>query len=99
MQITEDVTLSRIHGDCILQVDSDSDVTVTLPNNLGVGFIVQIEQSGTGAAVLAAASGATIVSRAGLGRTNGQYAVIGAYVRSNANGITAEWLLTGAGAA
>lgn len=93
--ITSDLTINANHADCILQVNSGSGVTITLPNNLRPGFFLFVEQSGAGQVTFTAASGATLVNRQSHTKTAGQYAVASVYVRSNSNNLSAEWLLMG----
>lgn len=99
VNVTGNLTLSANYIDCILQVNSASDVTITLPNDLPPGFHCLVEQSGAGKAIFAVASGATKANRQSFDRTAGQYAVMGAYVRSNPILRQASWVLTGDGAA
>lgn len=60
VQITGDVTISANHRDRLLQVNSSSTVTVTLPRGLPVGFHFEWERYGAGAVVFAAGTGATL---------------------------------------
>lgn len=96
---TEGFTLSANDIEAIHQVNSGSDVTVTAPNDLPVGFYAYFEQAGAGKVIISPASGATLVNRADYDRTAGQYALICVYVRANTNGVSAEYLLTGDAAA
>lgn len=99
VEVTGNLTINSNHCDCVLQVNSASSVTLTLPRDLPVGFTFLVEQYGAGVAIFAAGSGATMANRQDFDRTAGQDAVMSAYVRANVNGIGAAWLLSGDGAA
>jgi len=73
-------------------------VTLTLPANLPAGFSFCVDQVGAGVAIFATASGATKINPSSFDRTAGQGAMMTAYVRSNANGLSATWVLGGNGA-
>jgi len=60
VQITGDTTITANHNDRLLQVNSSSTVTLTLPRDLPVGTHFEWERYGTGALIFAAASGATL---------------------------------------
>lgn len=70
-------------------------ITVTLPNNLPAGFFVSYLQAGNGQITFSAASGATIVNRTAQFKTAGQWAVAGIFVRANASGTAAQYVITG----
>ncbi len=95
VEVTANFTVNANHCDCILQANSASDVTLTLPNNLPVGFHFLVEQYGAGQAIIAAASGATVSNRQDFDRTAGQDAILSLHVRANSNGVAAAWLLAG----
>lgn len=95
VQITANTTINANYNDCILQVNSGSGVTLTLPNDLPVGFSFLVEQAGAGQVTFSAASGATLVNRQSFTKTAGQYANVSVYVRSNTNNVSAIWLLAG----
>jgi hypothetical protein len=99
VEVTGNMTVTANHCECVLQVNSGSDVTITLPRHLPAGFTFMVEQYGAGAVIFAAAAGATMANRQDFDRTAGQDAVMAAYVRNNPNHLAAEWLLTGDGAA
>jgi hypothetical protein len=93
--VTADYTVTEFDAQTTLQVNSASDVTITLPNNLPVGFVVGIEHLGAGAVDFTAASGATLVSLGDAVATAGAGAVCKAQVSSNSNAVSAAWVLTG----
>lgn len=72
-----------------------SAITVTLPNNLPVGWNCLVEQGGAGQVAFSAASGATINNHNGQYKIVGQYATVGLYVRSNVDGVSAIYNLSG----
>ena len=61
VQITGDTTVHANHRDRLLQINSSSTVTLTLPRDLPVGTFFEWERYGTGALVFAAGSGATLI--------------------------------------
>lgn len=91
VEVTGDLTLERRHCDCFLQFSGGA--TVTLPGDLPDGFHVTVEQSGADPVVFVAGDNATLVTTED--RTNGQYSLVGLYVRDKSNPISAEWNLTG----
>jgi hypothetical protein len=60
VQITGDTTITANHRGRVLQVNSGSTVTLTLPRDLPVGFHFEWERYGAGAVVFAAGTGATL---------------------------------------
>lgn len=72
--ITDDTTITANHGDRVLAVNSGSNVTLTLPNDLPYGFYFEWVQRGAGRVLFSAASGATLTSYASADRSLGQYA-------------------------
>lgn len=80
-------------------VQATAGVTITLPNDLPVGFSCLIEQAGSGAVVLSPAAGASLANRQSFDRTAGQNALCTLYVRSNTTGRNAAYLLGGDGGA
>jgi trimeric autotransporter adhesin len=69
--------------------------TVTLPNNLPVGFSCALVQESASAVVTSAQSGGTRTNRQSHTRTGGQWATVTVYVRANVGGTAAQWVLAG----
>jgi hypothetical protein len=88
-------TLTVDDCDKVVEINNANAVTLTLPNSLSVGFRCQVVQVAAGAATFSAASGASLRNRASHTKTNGQWAVTELYVRSNAGGAAAEYVLGG----
>jgi hypothetical protein len=82
----------------ILRMESTSALTLTLPNNMPVGFEVMVIQTGTGLVTISASSGATLASRQGFTKSAGQHARITLSVVSNSNGAAAVYNFAGDGA-
>ncbi len=93
--ITGDTTLTENHRDRVLQVNSGSNVTLTLPRTLPVGFHCKIEQLGAGQVLFSAASGATLGNDFSHDRTPGQYGVADLYVTTNIGDYAAVYNLGG----
>lgn len=75
---------------------STSAVTVTLPNDLPVGWACHWEQGGTGQITFVAASGATLTNDQTLSKTFARYSVATAAVTTNTTGTAAQYNLSGA---
>src|SRR5690606_19673339 len=60
LAVTADYTLSAEDEGKIIEVNSGSTVTITVPTGLAVGYFVQVRQIGAGTARIAAASGVTL---------------------------------------
>lgn len=97
---TKTASYTLVVGDSatVLLIDATGALTVTLPNNLPVGFQVAVIQNGTGQVTFAAASGATLISRQNFTKTAGQNATASLIVTANAGGSAAKYLLNGDGA-
>ena len=93
VQITANTTLTENHRDRVLQVNGT--VTLTLPNDLPVGFHCKIEQYGSGAVTLTAASGATLNNAYSVTATASRYEVADLFVTLNSNGLGAVYNLSG----
>ncbi len=93
--ITANTTLTENHRDRVLQVNSGSDVTLTLPRTLPNGFHCKVEQLGAGQVIFSAASGATLGNDFSHDRTPGQYGLAELYVTTNSNGYAAVYNLGG----
>lgn len=98
VSVTGDTTISRLHANKVLQVNKGSNVTLTLPADAPAGMSLIVDQIGVGLAIWAVASGATKHNRQSFDRTAGAGAMMNAYVRSNADGASAVWVLGGDGA-
>jgi hypothetical protein len=98
VEVTASATISKLHANKMLQVNSGSNVTLTLPADLPAGFSFLVDQVGAGLAIFAVASGASKVNRSSFDRSAGAGAIMNAYVRSNADGASAVWVLGGDGA-
>ncbi len=79
----------------IIDHANGSGITVTLPNNLPVGFCCTYAQSGAGQVNFSAASGATLHNRQAHTKLAGQWAEGTLYVRANSGGSAAEYVLAG----
>ena len=76
-------------------VNSGSNVTLTMPNSLEVGWTCTFVQIGAGQAIFAAGSGATINNRQGDDRTHSQWAMAVLTVVANSGGSAAIAVLGG----
>lgn len=97
VQVSASFTLGPLNNEQVIQNISASNITITLPKNLPEGFSCLIEQGEAGLVILSPSLPATLVNRQDFDRTAGQYAVCSLYVRTNASGINAEYLLGGDG--
>ncbi|MGD9599942.1 MAG: hypothetical protein AB7P94_16890 [Steroidobacteraceae bacterium] len=79
----------------VVELTNAAAITVTMPNSLAVGFCCTIVQGGAGAVTLTPASGATRRNRYSHAKTSGQWAMATLYVRTNAGGAAAEYVLGG----
>lgn len=70
-------------------------VTVTLPNNLPVGFKCFPRLMGTGSITFSAASGASLVSGYGVSGISTRYKKVWLEVVANSGGSSAEWAADG----
>lgn len=78
-----------------IEILNANPITVTLPNNLPVGFTATIYQGGAGQITLSPASGALLRHRQSHTKTAGQWAAISLLVRSNSGGSAAEYVIWG----
>lgn len=74
---TADYTLTINDNESILTFDSATDITLTIPGNLPIGFNISVYQIGTGKVLLYGASGVTIKNRLSRFKTAGIDAGIG----------------------
>lgn len=79
----------------VVECSNAAAITVTLPNNLPVGFGCTIMQKGAGQVGISAASGATLQNRQGHTQTAGQYALVTLYVSENSDGSSAVYVMGG----
>ena len=70
-------------------------ITITLPNNMTVGYSVMVVQASTQQISFTPAAGATRINRQNHIKSAGQYAACTLIVTANGTGTAAEWLLTG----
>lgn len=91
-------TISEINHEQVIQNTSASDITLTLPRDLPAGFAFIADQTGAGAMIFAAVTGASLVNKSDFDRTAGQDAIVSVYVRSNTDGRSAVYVLAGDGA-
>jgi hypothetical protein len=93
---TTSITLAAAaHNSRALETTSGSNVTLSLPNSLPVGFNCIVTQAGAGQITFSNATGAILRNRQGHAKTAAQWAVASLYVRSNGNGSQAEYVLAG----
>lgn len=97
VDVTGDTTITENHRDRLLRVNSGSNVTLTLPNNLPFGFHFEVEQYGAGQVIFSAASLATLNGASSFDRTRAQYSRARVYVsaQSAINGVNAVYNLSG----
>jgi hypothetical protein len=93
--IDDDYTLEDFDQGLTLLATAAEDITITLPEHLPTGFWCNVEQSDDGAIVFDVDGGATLNSRDERDTTNGPFSVVSLYVRSNPDGESAEYVLTG----
>jgi hypothetical protein len=93
--VTGDFTL--LAGDNLgtIKVTSADAVTATLPNDLPVDFNTTVLQLGTGAVIFQSASGAALRNRLGHARTAGNPSLVQLHVETNADDVSASYVLSG----
>lgn len=91
-------TLAASDTGKIVEVSNASAITVTLPNNLSVGFYTTVSQTGAGQITFSASAGATLRSFDSYTKTAGQYAAVNFYVTTNTTGTAATYIIQGRGA-
>lgn len=79
----------------VVECSNAAAITLTLPANAAVGACCTVVQGGAGQVTITPASGATLRHRQSHTKTAGQWAGATLYVRSNAGGSAAEWVLMG----
>ena len=88
-------TLLSTDDGTVVDLSNAASITVTLPNSLPIGFSCLCAQSGAGQVTFSAAGGATLRQASSLSHTRAQWSVVSMYVRTNAGGTAAEWVLSG----
>src|SRR5690606_20417422 len=83
----------------IIEFSNGSDITTTLPENLGTGFAVTCTQLGTGQVTFTPDGSASLVNASNFTKTRTQYSMINLYVTSNTSGTNASYVMGGDGAA
>ena len=79
----------------IIEVNVTASTTCLLPNNMPVGWTATVVQASSGAAVLVATTGASIVNRYNQFSTSGKEAMCVVYVTENSSGTEAKYRLGG----
>lgn len=90
---------TTVNGDTgkIVELNNGSAIAVTLHKTAPIGHNCVFVQMGAGQVTFAPEGGGGIMrSYLSLTKTAGQYANVSAYVRTNAGGSAAEWVLSGA---
>jgi hypothetical protein len=88
-------TLVAADNGKVVRLTNASAITVTMPNNMPVGFNCMLVQYGAGQVTMVPASGAVLRSRQAHSKIAGQYGAASLIVVANPSGTTAEWLLQG----
>lgn len=91
-------TLAASDSGKIVECSNASAITLTLPNNLSVGFNCTVVQTGAGQVSITPASGAILHNYDSFTKTAGQYAAVNLYVTSNSGGSSAVYIMQGRGA-
>ena len=93
---TQAITLAATDNATVVRTTTTlGGVTITLPNNMTVGYSVMIVQASTQQISFTPAAGATRINRQNHIKSAGQYAACTLIVTANGTGTAAEWLLTG----
>lgn len=79
----------------IIEFDNSSAITYDLPNTLPKGWQITATQVNSGDVTFSPATGAGLQNRSDHTKTGGQWAMISLYVRSNSDGSSAEYILSG----
>lgn len=88
-------TLVAADSGKVVELTNAAAVTLTLPNNLAVGFCCTLVQGGAGQVTTTPASGASRRNRQSHTKLAGQWAGATLYVRTNAGAAAAEYVLVG----
>ncbi len=89
------LTLAAIHNRKIISANKATAQTITLHKTAPQGFACLVEQLGAGAVGFTAEVGATLRNRQSHTGIAGQYGSATLYVSSNADGLSAVWMLVG----
>ncbi|MGL5785145.1 MAG: hypothetical protein ACRCYZ_06830 [Alphaproteobacteria bacterium] len=79
----------------IIDHSNGTAIAVTLPNSAPVGFAVTYVQGGAGVITFASTGSGAVVNRQNHTKTAGVNAMVALYVRANAGGSAAVWVLGG----
>ncbi len=79
----------------VVDLSNVASITVTVPATLAVGFNCLFCQANTGQVTFVADAGATQRQRQSYTKTAGRWGVVSLYVRANAGGSAAEYVLAG----
>jgi hypothetical protein len=95
--LTEEVdfTITDDQNGALILIDSDTPVTVTVPNDTEEGFYALFAQIGEAPFEFAAASGATLVNKYNWFASETQWAVLSLVVISNDDSVSAQALIAG----
>lgn len=85
--VTASYTLLLSDNGRVLDVNSASAVTITVPNTLPVGFQVSITQAGAGQVTISGGTGMTVNNRYSATKTSGQWAKAGLEVRASGSAV------------
>ncbi len=96
-------TVQSSDAGAVVDITNSGGITVTLPNNLPVGFTCELLQGGAGQITCSAASGGTLTGwktfgappATGATKTAGEYAVVKLRVTANTTGTAAAWNISG----
>ena len=83
----------------VVELTNAAAITLTLPADAAVGFCCTVVQGGAGQVTLTPAGSATRLHRQSHTKTAGQWAAVTLYVRTNAGGSAAEYVMCGDSAA
>lgn len=88
-------TLATTDDGKVLDIGNAAAITLNLPNSIPVGFSCLVCQSAAGQITFTAAVGSTIRQSSALTKTRTQWSIVSVYVRTNAGGAAAEYVLSG----
>lgn len=92
---TLDVAGTDTDSGKIVDLANAGAIAVTLPATAPVGYACTAVQGGAGQITFASTGSGTLVNRQSHTKTAGQYAMVSLYVRANAGGSAAVWVLGG----
>lgn len=88
-------TLQTTDNGAVVELQNAAAIALTLPDSLPAEFNCLIVQTGAGQATLAAAGGATLHQASSLTKTRAQWSMISLYIRANAGGNAAVYVVGG----